>query len=38
MKYTMAMTGPVGEDGVPTEPGYINGGLFDLIGLWEYAG
>ena len=28
MEYTMAMTGPVGDDGMPTEPGYINGGMF----------
>jgi predicted enzyme related to lactoylglutathione lyase len=28
MQYTMAMTGPVGEDGMPNEPGFINGGMF----------
>jgi predicted enzyme related to lactoylglutathione lyase len=28
LQYTMAMTGPVGENGMPTEPGYINGGMF----------
>ena len=28
MQYTMAMTGPVGDDGMPTEPGFINGGMF----------
>ena len=28
MQYTMAMTGPVGEDGMANEPGYINGGMF----------
>jgi uncharacterized protein len=28
MEYTMAMTGPVGENGMPSEPGFINGGLF----------
>lgn len=28
MQYTMAMTGPVGEGGMPNEPGYINGGMF----------
>ena len=28
MQYTMAMTGPVGDDGMPSEPGYINGGMF----------
>ena len=29
MQYTMVMTGPVGDNGMPTEPGYINGGLFE---------
>lgn len=28
MEYTMAMTGPVGDDGMPSEPGFINGGMF----------
>ena len=28
MQYTMAMTGPVGENSMPSEPGYINGGMF----------
>ncbi len=28
MDYTMALTGPVGESGTPSEPGYINGGMF----------
>jgi predicted enzyme related to lactoylglutathione lyase len=28
MQYTMAMTGPVGDNGMPTEPGFINGGMF----------
>ena len=27
MDYTMAMTGPMSEEGSPTEPGYINGGM-----------
>jgi uncharacterized protein len=27
MDYTMAMTGPMTEEGSPTEPGYINGGM-----------
>ena len=26
MDYTMAMTGPAGDDGMPSEPGFINGG------------
>jgi predicted enzyme related to lactoylglutathione lyase len=28
MDYTLAMTGPVSDEGGPTEPGYINGGMF----------
>jgi uncharacterized protein len=28
MQYTMAMTGPVGDNSMPSEPGYINGGMF----------
>lgn len=28
MDYTIAMSGPVGEDGMSSEPGYINGGMF----------
>jgi predicted enzyme related to lactoylglutathione lyase len=28
MNYTMVVTGPTGEDGRPTEPGHINGGMF----------
>ncbi len=28
MQYTMAMTGPVGDNGMPSEPGFINGGMF----------
>ncbi|MEU8221019.1 VOC family protein [Kribbella sp. NPDC048915] len=28
MGYTMVTTGPVDEQGRPTEPGYINGGMF----------
>ena len=28
MNYTMVVTGPSGEDGRPTEPGHINGGMF----------
>ncbi|MDQ4086304.1 MAG: VOC family protein [Actinomycetota bacterium] len=29
MDYTMAMSGPTTEEGMPSEPGYINGGMFD---------
>jgi predicted enzyme related to lactoylglutathione lyase len=28
MDYTIAMSGPVSEQGAPAEPGYINGGMF----------
>jgi predicted enzyme related to lactoylglutathione lyase len=28
MDYTMAVSGPVSDEGMPTEPGYINGGMF----------
>lgn len=28
MDYTSAVTGPVGDNGMPSEPGYINGGMF----------
>jgi uncharacterized protein len=28
MSYTMAMSGPVTESGMPSEPGYINGGMY----------
>lgn len=28
MDYTMVSTGPVTDQGMPTEPGYINGGMF----------
>jgi len=28
MQYTMAVTGPTGDDGMPSEPGFINGGMF----------
>ncbi|TCO58549.1 VOC family protein [Actinocrispum wychmicini] len=29
VSYTMAATGPMNEQGRTTEPGYINGGMFD---------
>ncbi|MCX5046740.1 VOC family protein [Aldersonia sp. NBC_00410] len=28
MDYTSVVTGPVAESGMPSEPGYINGGMF----------
>jgi predicted enzyme related to lactoylglutathione lyase len=32
MGYTGVSTGPTGEDGMPTEPGYIGGGMFERDG------
>jgi predicted enzyme related to lactoylglutathione lyase len=32
MQYTIVSTGPVTEDGRPTEPGYVNGGLLARSG------
>jgi predicted enzyme related to lactoylglutathione lyase len=32
MGYTMVSTGPAGEDGMPSEPGYIGGGMFQAEG------
>ena len=29
MGYTMVSTGPQGDDGMPAEPGYIGGGMFE---------
>lgn len=29
MGYTLAMSGPVTDQGMPSEPGFINGGMFD---------
>jgi predicted enzyme related to lactoylglutathione lyase len=29
MEYTMVMSGPTTEQGMPSEPGFINGGMFD---------
>ncbi|KHL18598.1 UNVERIFIED_CONTAM: glyoxalase [Mumia flava] len=29
LSYTMVQTGPVGEDMAPSEPGFINGGMFE---------
>lgn len=29
MSYTIAATGPTSEQGMPTEPGFINGGMVD---------
>jgi len=29
MGYTMVSTGPTSDEGMPSEPGYINGGMFD---------
>jgi predicted enzyme related to lactoylglutathione lyase len=32
MGYTMVSTGPAGDDGMPSEPGYIGGGMFQAEG------
>lgn len=32
MSYTIIVTGPTGEDGRPSEPGHINGGMFTRQG------
>lgn len=32
LDYTMAASGPMSEEGMPTEPGFINGGLFRRSG------
>ena len=32
MDYTIVSTGPAGEDGMPGEPGYIGGGMFQREG------
>ncbi len=29
MKYTIVSTGPAGENGMPAEPGFIGGGMFE---------
>jgi uncharacterized protein len=29
MSYTIVMSGPVQDSGMPSEPGYINGGMFE---------
>ena len=29
LKYTSVSTGPVTDEGFPSEPGYVNGGMFD---------
>ena len=36
MDYTMVMTGPTDEEQGPTEPGFINGGMFERSA--EFAG
>ena len=35
LQYTMVSTGPVTEEGMPSEPGYINGGMFDRAAAGE---
>ncbi|MBC3193538.1 VOC family protein [Pseudonocardia sp. C8] len=36
--YTMAATGPATEQGMPSEPGFINGGMFARSEEWPAAG
>jgi predicted enzyme related to lactoylglutathione lyase len=38
MSYTMAMSGPTTAEGMPSEPGYINGGMFQRGGDWPASG
>jgi uncharacterized protein len=35
LQYTMVSTGPVTEEGMPSEPGYVNGGMFDRAAAGE---
>ncbi|MFG1816976.1 VOC family protein [Kribbella sp. NPDC049174] len=35
LQYTMVSTGPVTEEGMPSEPGFINGGMFDRAAAGE---
>ncbi|GAA4050996.1 VOC family protein [Nonomuraea soli] len=35
MNYTMVMTAPADDQGMPTEPGAINGGMFERTGEWS---
>jgi predicted enzyme related to lactoylglutathione lyase len=38
MDYTTAVSGPISDDGMPTEPGYINGGMFQRSDQWPPKG
>jgi predicted enzyme related to lactoylglutathione lyase len=38
MDYTMAISGPVSDEGMPTETGYINGGMFQRSDDWPSKG
>lgn len=38
MSYTMAMSGPTSEQGMPSESGYINGGMFERSDQWPASG
>jgi predicted enzyme related to lactoylglutathione lyase len=38
MNYTMVATGPTTEQGMPSEPGYINGGMFQRSDEWPSKG
>ncbi|TCO18633.1 hypothetical protein EV652_115178 [Kribbella steppae] len=35
LQYTMVSTGPVTDEGMPSEPGYVNGGMFDRAAAGE---
>jgi uncharacterized protein len=35
LQYTMVSTGPVTEEGMPSEPGFVNGGMFDRAAAGE---
>jgi predicted enzyme related to lactoylglutathione lyase len=38
MSYTMASSGPTTDQGMPSEPGYINGGMFERSDEWPAKG
>lgn len=38
MSYTMAASGPMTDEGMPSEPGYINGGMFQRSDEWPAKG
>jgi predicted enzyme related to lactoylglutathione lyase len=38
MSYTMASSGPTSDQGMPSEPGFINGGMFERSDQWPASG